>query len=132
MNAPNNKPIVGTDEGYATVTVPVNAGDNLTEPLKVVTSVRAPLNRKCWIRALGNVSGPGGDGSLTFMLKVNGSLIYPYDGSQNQWGDPALLQDLPQWIEIPAGSLVEVLCANSSTTTSYTATARIWTAYQNV
>lgn len=124
------KPGTGFEDAYSSASVVASAGNNVVAPVKVV-SFRVQVGRRAYIRALGNVVAAGGEAFVTFRLLFNGARQHPYDGSQNQWGDPALLQDLPRWLPVPAGALVEVECANSDAANAYTATARVWVEYED-
>jgi len=126
-----SKPLLDKEDQYVSAAVPINSGDGLTTaPFKLI-SFRTRIGCRGFIRALGNVAAPGGETSLTFRLLFNGARVFPYDGSQVQWGDPALLQDLPQRIEVPQGTTVQVQVDNSSGTDAYVATARVWVDYED-
>lgn len=123
-------PIVDKEDQYRTLTVPAKSG-NMTDtaPFKLL-SFTTRHGRRGYIRSLGNAVAAGGESVLTFRLLFNGAFQYPYDGSQDQWGDPAHMQDLPQRIEVPQGTLVEVQVDNSDPTDDFAATARIWMDYE--
>lgn len=126
------RPIVGSEDIYNSASVAANAGDGATTAPVTIASKQLKYGRKAFIRSLGNAVQSGGTNVVTFRLLVNGQRLYPYDGSQNQWGDPALMQDLPARIEVPGGAVVAVQCDNSDGANAWVATARVWVEYEDL
>lgn len=125
------KPVIDFEDQYVTATVPLNSGNGTTVATFKLISFRLKMGCAAFIRALGNAAAAAGQGALKFRLKVNGSPIFPYDGSLNQWGDPALLQDLPRRIPVPQGALIEVEVDNSDGANAFAGTARVFVDYEN-
>lgn len=126
------KPVIDIEDIYPrSVDIPALSGDGATQPPVVIASKRLKMGCKAFLRALGNAVQPGGETYLTFQIRVNGAALYPYDGSNNQWGDPALLQDIPQRVDLGQGALLEVVLFNSHATDTFSATARVWVDYEN-
>lgn len=127
-----SKPIVDSEDVYVTATVPLKSGNLTDTAIFKLTSFYTKLHRKGFIRALGNAVAAGGEGQVTFRLLINGGRVYPYDGSQSQWGVPSLMEDLPQRIPVPAGALVEVQADNADTANDWEATVRVWMEYEDL
>lgn len=124
------KPVVDFQDIYSSGNVIANAGIAGNAPV-TIASDRTRVGKRVFLSKLGNAVSPGGDAYVTFRLLINGSRFWPYDGSNNQWGDPSNLQDMPFRIELPQGALVEIKCDNSDTTNQYEATARIFIEYED-
>ena len=126
------KPVTGVEDPYVTALVPANAGMGTVAPKKIF-SVRLRTGVKAFLTKIGNAVQAGGESSVTFYLLLNGNArVHPYDGSQNQWGDPANMAELPERIPLPQGGLLECYANNSDVANSYNATARAFIEYEDL
>jgi hypothetical protein len=126
----STRPVIDFDDQYASASVSANAGNNVVAPATII-SFRTKTGKKAFLTKIGNAVQAGGESFITFRLLQNKARIYPYDGSQNQWGDPAWLQPLPYRIELPSNALIEITCDNSDAAIAYIATARVFIEYEN-
>jgi len=125
-----SRPIVDFDDKYLSANIPVNAGNGTIAP-GTVLSFNTRTGKQAFLTKLGNAVQAGGESSITFRVLVNGARLHPYDGSQNQWGDPSLLQGLPVRIALPQNALIKIECDNSDTANIWTATARVFVEYED-
>jgi hypothetical protein len=122
------KKIVGQPEhDYQTVVIPMTGVE--TE----VCSVKFKSNgRQCYVLFIGNAAGVGGEAVLTFRVLVNGIPLPPYDGTINQWADPARVDTstlLFAAIPCESGDKVQIMAKNSDNTTDWPATGRLLGVY---
>lgn len=125
-----SKPIIDYQDLYSNATVTAAAGTAGNAPVTVIAD-RVRVGKRAFLAKLGNAVQAGGESYITFRVLLNGSRLWPYDGSQNQWGDPANLQDLPSRLELSQGALIQIRCDNSDPSNSYVATARLFIEYED-
>lgn len=124
----NRENIIDYDEKYATVTAAVATAG----PIPVETEIfnfRVKPGKKPYLSFVANSVQAGGGDFITFVLKINNSPFYPFDGSLNQWAPPESNYDLPVPFELPVGCTVSVVARNSDTSTTYASTARVRIVY---
>jgi hypothetical protein len=124
------KPVTDYQDLYNSAAVTASAGTDGNAPVTVVSD-RVRVGSRAFLAKLGNAIQAGGENYVTFRLLLNGSRLWPYDGSQNQWGDPANLQDLPARLELPQGAMIQIQCDNSDPSNAYVATARLFIEYED-
>jgi len=122
---------VGSPEDiYTTATVPAKAGNNVVAPA-IVASTRLRIDAKPFLKSLGNAVQPGGESVISFFIRVNGAKLYPYDGSNNTWGDPQNPSELPARIQLPRGALFEIMATSTDAANSWRATGRAFIEYED-
>lgn len=124
------KPIIDYQDIYNNASVTASAGTAGNAPVTVISD-RIRIGKRAFLSKLGNAVQAGGENYITFRLLLNGSRLWPYDGSQNQWGDPANLQDLPSRLELSQGAMIQIQCDNSDGANAYVATARLFIEYED-